>query len=113
VVALQRCDIDLSAGASGRTLWRGNFNKLVKWPRSVRPGCTSTTCGTPATPWPRGHRAASLRDIMARMGHDSPRAALIYQHTNQEADHGIADAIDRAVRAARRKPSKRTPKRGI
>jgi len=41
---------------------------------------------------------------MARMGHDSPRAALMYQHTNQEADHGIADAIDRAVKAALRKP---------
>ena len=45
------------------------------------------------------------------MGHDSPRAALIYQHTNREADHGIADAMDKAVKAARRKPSKRKPKR--
>ena len=53
----------------------------------------------------------SLRDIMARMGHDSPRAALIYQHANREADQGIADAIDRAEKAARRKPSKRKPKR--
>ena len=52
-----------------------------------------------------------MRDIMARMGHDSPRAALIYQHTNREADHGIADAMDRAVKAARRKPSKREKKR--
>jgi hypothetical protein len=42
------------------------------------------------------------------MGHDSPRAALIYQHANREADQGIADAIDKAVKAARRKPSKRT-----
>jgi integrase len=53
---------------------------------------------------------ASLRDVMARMGHDSPRAALIYQHTNREADHGIAAAIDQVVKAARRKPSKRKPK---
>lgn len=36
---------------------------------------------------------------------------MIYQHTNQEADHGIAAAIDQAVKAARRKPSKRKPKR--
>ncbi|MEU4621102.1 hypothetical protein AB0G04_14120 [Actinoplanes sp. NPDC023801] len=28
-----------------------------------------------------------------------------------EADHGIADAMDRAVEAARRKPSKRKPER--
>ncbi len=53
----------------------------------------------------------SLRDIMARMGHDSPRAALIYQHANREADQGTADAIDQAVKAARRKPSKRRVKR--
>ncbi|MGC4833469.1 hypothetical protein ACLQ3D_03100 [Micromonospora vinacea] len=41
----------------------------------------------------------------------SPRAALIYQHANREADQGIADAIDKAVKAARRKPSKRKAKR--
>ncbi len=33
---------------------------------------------------------ASLRDLMARMGHDSPRAALIYQHASREADQAIA-----------------------
>ena len=48
---------------------------------------------------------------MARMGHDSPRAALIYQHTNREADHGIADAMGKRSRRARRKPSKRKGKR--
>ena len=44
---------------------------------------------------------------MARMGHDSPRAALIYQHASAEADQGIASAIEKAVQAARRKPSRR------
>ncbi|MGI5155875.1 tyrosine-type recombinase/integrase [Microbispora sp. CA-102843] len=34
---------------------------------------------------------ASLRDLMARMGHDSVRAAMIYQHRTAEADKGIAD----------------------
>jgi integrase len=102
-------------GESGRTLWRGNFNKLVKWPQAVAAiGATGLhfhdlrhTGNSLASRAP----GASLRDIMARMGHDSPRAALIYQHTNREADHGIADAIDQAVRAARRKPSKRKPRR--
>ena len=42
----------------------------------------------------------SLRDVMAPMGHDSPRAALIYQHASAEADRGIADAIEQAVKAA-------------
>lgn len=30
---------------------------------------------------------------MARMGHDSERAALIYQHASQNADQGIAAAM--------------------
>lgn len=46
---------------------------------------------------------------MARMGHDSPTTALIYQHASREADRGIAEAIDQAVKAARRKPSRRKP----
>ncbi|MBO4207635.1 integrase [Micromonospora echinofusca] len=52
----------------------------------------------------------NLRDIMARMGHDSPRAALIYQHTTSEADQDIAAEIDKAVKALRRKPSRRRPR---
>jgi hypothetical protein len=40
---------------------------------------------------------------MARMGHDSPRAALIYQHTSTEADKAIAEAVNTAVKAAQRK----------
>lgn len=103
-------------GESGRTLWRGNFNKLVKWSEAVAaigaPGLhfhdLRHTGNTLASRAP----GASLRDVMARMGHDSPRAALIYQHTNREADHGIADAMDNAIKAIRRKPRKRKPKRG-
>ena len=37
---------------------------------------------------------ASLRDLMARMGHDSPAAALIYQHSSRAADEAIAAALD-------------------
>jgi integrase len=54
---------------------------------------------------------ASLRDIMARMGHDSPRAALVYEHTNAETDEDIADAMEKAVNALRRKPRRRRPTR--
>jgi len=35
---------------------------------------------------------ASLADLKARMGHDSARAAMIYQHATSEADHKIAAA---------------------
>ena len=51
----------------------------------------------------------SLRDLMTRMGHDNPRAALIYQHASAEADLATAAAINAMVEAATsaRKPSLR------
>jgi integrase len=42
---------------------------------------------------------AGLRDLMARMGHDSERAAMIYQHKARGADKAITDAIDEHVQA--------------
>jgi hypothetical protein len=36
---------------------------------------------------------------MARMGHDSERAAIIYQHAARGADEAIRDAIDAQVEA--------------
>ena len=38
---------------------------------------------------------------MVRMGHDSERAALIYQHEARGADQRITDAIDSHVQAER------------
>ena len=46
---------------------------------------------------------AGLKDLMARMGHDSERAALIYQHEARGADKRITDAIDFHVQAERAK----------
>jgi integrase len=40
---------------------------------------------------------AALKYLMARMGHDSERAALIYQHEARGADKRITDAIDMHV----------------
>jgi hypothetical protein len=37
---------------------------------------------------------------MARMGHDSTDAALIYQHATAAADRAIARAVDEAIRGA-------------
>ena len=39
---------------------------------------------------------------MARMGHDSPRAALIYQHRTSEADQAIAQAVNQQLEAEQR-----------
>jgi hypothetical protein len=41
---------------------------------------------------------AGLRDLMARMGHDSERAAMIYQHKARGADKAITNAIDAHVK---------------
>ncbi len=40
----------------------------------------------------------SLRDLMTRMGHDNPRAALIYQHATSDADRAIAVALDAVLK---------------
>ncbi|MGH3972938.1 MAG: tyrosine-type recombinase/integrase [Pseudonocardiaceae bacterium] len=46
---------------------------------------------------------ASTKELMARMGHSSIRAALIYQHASRSRDKQIADAISQNVQQARRK----------
>ena len=44
---------------------------------------------------------AWLKDLVARMGHDSERAALMYQHEARGARQRITDAIDFHVQAER------------
>lgn len=100
-------------GPTGRPIWRGNFNKLVKWRDAVqRVGVPHLhfhdlrhTGNTLAS-----RTGASLRDLMTRMGHDNPRAALIYQHGSQEADRAIAKSVSEVVKSEQqktRKPSKK------
>ncbi len=36
--------------------------------------------------------SGGLKDLMARMGHDNVRAAMIYQHAARGADKAITDA---------------------
>ena len=60
---------------------------------------TSTTSATPerrSQPQPARQRRSSW----ARMGHASPRAALIYQHATQERDQAIARALSDAIARA-------------
>jgi integrase len=42
---------------------------------------------------------ANPRELMARMGHDSPRAALIYLHSSAERQRALADAVGDKARA--------------
>ena len=86
-------DAFVFTGESGRTVWRGTFNKLVKWSATVAaigaPGLhfhdlrhTGNTLAA-AT-------GASTRELMRRMGHSSSRAALHYQHATQDREIAIA-----------------------
>ncbi len=81
----------------GNPLHRGNFNPTVGW-STIREQLgipnlhlhdlrhTGNTLAAQS--------GASLRDLMTRMGHDSPAAALIYQHSSRAADAAIAAALD-------------------
>jgi integrase len=93
-------------GASGAPLRRSNFGKASGWPHAVRSieaeglhfhdlrhsGNTFAAAG-----------GAGIKDLMARMGHDSERAALIYQHQARGADKIITDNIDAHVEAEQRR----------
>jgi integrase len=89
-------------GVKGGPLRRCNFNKMSAWPYALRSiGAEGLhfhdlrhTGNTFAA-----SSGAGLRDLMARMGHDSERAAMIYQHEARGADRAITDAIDSHVQA--------------
>ena len=86
-------------GQRGGILRRGNFRRESGWAAAVtKLGVTGLhfhdlrhTGNMLAAP------GASLADLKARMGHDSARAAMIYQHATAEADQAIAAALDRRI----------------
>ena len=91
-------------GVKGGPLRRSNFNKMSAWPHAVR------AIGAEGLHFhdlrhTGNHFAAasgaSLQDLMARMGHDSERAAIIYQHEARGADQAITSAIDAHIEAAK------------
>lgn len=94
----------LFVGPKGGPIRRSNWNKDVPWQAIVAdvgvPGLRfhdlRHTGNTLAAPY------ASTRELMARMGHSSTRAAIIYQHATAERDRVIAEALDGLVHAARR-----------
>lgn len=47
---------------------------------------------------------ANPRELMARMGHDSPRAALIYMHSSDQRQRALADAVGKVARAELAQP---------
>jgi hypothetical protein len=41
---------------------------------------------------------------MVRIGHSSPRAALIYQHATEERDRAVAEQLDTLIASTERTP---------
>ena len=76
-------------GPKGAAIRRGNARKLLRWNDAltavglagVRFHDLRHTGNTLAA-----RSGVSTRDLMTRMGHDSVRAAIIYQHATTEAD---------------------------
>ncbi|MEV4324104.1 tyrosine-type recombinase/integrase [Microbispora rosea] len=88
-------------GVNGGILRRSNFQRAAKWSETTR------KLGVPALHFHdlrhTGNTIAasadtSLRDLMARIGHESVRAVMIYQHRTAEADKGIADAMNHKIK---------------
>jgi integrase len=87
-------------GPKGAPLRRGNFNKLVRWKESVaKLGLDGLTfhdlrhTGNVLA----ARSGVSTRDLMARMGHDSMQAAIIYQHASAEAGVRIAASLEAEI----------------
>ena len=82
---------------SGRPIRRNNFRKLTGWPHIVEAlgiqGLHFHDLRHTGNQF-AANSGAGLRDLIARMGHDSARAAMIYQHEARAADKVITDAID-------------------
>lgn len=82
----------------------GNYLASNNWSRTFRNACAQA--GLPPT---RSHElrhtgstlaaaaGASTRELMARLGHSSPSAALIYQHAAADRDAEIARALDAVI----------------
>jgi len=93
-------------GPKGGVLRRNNFNPI--W-RSACVACgvpdahfhdTRHTGGTLAAT-----TGATIKELMARLGHSSPRAAMIYQHATRDRDRVIAAGLGQIVNEARPNPS--------
>lgn len=87
-------------GPKGGALRRAHFNNLTRWVETVR------EIGVPGLHFHdlrhtgnllAAQTGASTKDLMARMGHDDMRAALIYQRATSEADQRIADRLSGLV----------------
>ncbi|HWC80661.1 MAG TPA: tyrosine-type recombinase/integrase [Pseudonocardiaceae bacterium] len=87
-------------GEKGGALRRPNFNQRTKWTEIVTKlglaGLHFHDLRHAGNIW-ASKAGMSTKDLMARMGHDDMRAALIYQRATSEADKQIADRLSEMV----------------
>ena len=90
-------------GPKGGQLRRSNFHKSVWIKARAQVGLNSLhfhdlrhTGGTLTAA-----TGATLKELMARLGHSSVRAAMIYQHATRDRDQAIAKALGTFVRDVR------------
>jgi integrase len=81
--------------SNGKPLERGNFRSRVWVPATRAVGLTGLrfhdlrhAAGTLAA-----RTGATTKELMARLGHASPRAAMIYQHATEDRDRLIAERL--------------------
>jgi len=98
----------LFIGPHGGIPRRRNFNRV--WKRALEKAGIPAALGLhlhdlrhTGSTW-SAQSGATLKEVMARIGHSSTRAAMIYQHATRERDQAIAAALDALINEARRNP---------
>ncbi len=104
-------DAPVFVGAKGAPLRRSNFNKV--WSRAraevgredlhlhdLRHFANTLAASA----------GASTKELMSRLGHTSPAAALRYQHATEERDQTIAERMDHLITGRSARPTLRVLK---
>jgi integrase len=94
----------LFVGSRGGIPRRRNFNRV--WKKALADAGIPAATGLhlhdlrhTGSTWSQS--GATLKELMARIGHSSTRAAMIYQHATRDRDQAIAAALDVLIDAAR------------
>jgi integrase len=97
----------LFVGPEGGIPRRRNFNRI--WHKALSGAGIPADMGLhlhdlrhTGSTW-SAQSGATLKELMARIGHSSTRAAMIYQHATRDRDQAIAAALDTLIVESRGK----------
>ncbi len=97
----------LFVGPLGGIPRRRNFNRV--WKKALKAAGIPADLGLhlhdlrhTGSTW-SAQSGATLKELMARIGHSSTRAAMVYQHASSDRDQAIAKALDTLIEEARSK----------